>query len=378
VLGVAEVAARALRSSRGAGKEADEQSLYTSYDPLLGWSKRPGARAAYRRREYTVEVAINGRGLRDPARPYHAPVGTVRLLALGDSFLEGYTVPLPQTATQVLEAELRAEGCRAEVLNGATAAYSTDQEYLFFRSEGARYRPRVVVLFFYYNDLVYNDRQDYFGLPKPALTMVGSSVKLHRYPVRRRAGAPAAPADREEPEGGGSALRELVRERLWHGAPWLHDALARLGLWPSMPRLPVRLELRVFERRRIPQIEQAWAKTGALLLALQAAAEAEGARLLVAYVPSRMEVDERTWTLSRRLYGMDAAKWDRRAVARRLAVLGRQAGFPVADLTAALRRADEPAYFVYDGHWTAAGHRAAARAVRQRLRELRWLQECGG
>jgi Tfp pilus assembly protein PilN len=75
---------------------------------------------------------------------------------------------------------------------------------------------------------------------------------------------------------------------------------------------------------------------------------------------------------------MDAAKWDRRAVARRLAVLGRQAGFPVADLTAALRRADEPAYFVYDGHWTAAGHRAAARAVRQRLRELRWLQECGG
>ena len=48
-------------------------------------------------------------------------------------------------------------------MNGGTAGYSTDQEMLFYETEGHRYQPRVVVLFFYYNDVVYNDRQEFFG-----------------------------------------------------------------------------------------------------------------------------------------------------------------------------------------------------------------------
>src|SRR6185295_5457463 len=101
-----EGVARVLRARHGGGKEALEARLYNEYDPLLGWRKKPGARVTYRRREYTVEVAVNSHGLRDPERGYEAPPGTLRVLALGDSFLEGYTVPLEQTVTQVLEREL--------------------------------------------------------------------------------------------------------------------------------------------------------------------------------------------------------------------------------------------------------------------------------
>ena len=100
------------------------------------------------RREYTVEVAINSHGLRDPERGYETPAGTARILALGDSFVEGYSVSLPETATQVLESALGRAGCPAEVINGGTAGYSTDQELLFYETEGHRYKPRVVVLFF--------------------------------------------------------------------------------------------------------------------------------------------------------------------------------------------------------------------------------------
>ena len=109
-----EAFARLALRGRGGGKERDEASLYMEYDPHLGWRHRPGARALYRRREYTTEVAINGHGLRGPERGYEAPPGTLRVLALGDSFVEGYTVASHETVTDVLEQDLARPGCPVE------------------------------------------------------------------------------------------------------------------------------------------------------------------------------------------------------------------------------------------------------------------------
>jgi hypothetical protein len=211
---VLEGVIRFLRLGEGRGKEEAEIGRYHEYDPILGWSKTPGARVVYRRREYTVEVAINSHGLRDPERGYRTPPSATRILALGDSFIEGYTVPLPQTATQVLESSLGAAGCAAQVINGGTAGYSNDQELLFYETEGQRYAPRVVVLFFYYNDIVYNDRQDYFGAPKPEFQMGEGRLCIHRVPVRRPTSPIAAEPAMQVPAASGSALVEWVRERL--------------------------------------------------------------------------------------------------------------------------------------------------------------------
>jgi lysophospholipase L1-like esterase len=378
---VLEAAVRVMRRGEGGGKEAGEILHYTEYDPILGWSKTPGARVVYRRREYTVEVAINRHGLRDPERGYEAPPGTARVLVLGDSFIEGYTVPLAQTATQVLESSLTAAGCAAQVINGGTAGYSSDQELLFYQTEGHRYAPRVVVLFFYYNDVVYNDRQEFFGAPKPVFEMGAGRLCVHRLPVKEPSLPRTSEPPAEEEERSGSALVDWVRERLWYGAPEAHDLLARLGLWRAMPRVPTRLELRVYERRRVEEIEDAWAKTAAILAAADGEARSRGAHLLVVHVPSRLEIDDRTWRLSRRLYGWDEAGWDRGRVAQRLKEIGAQAGIPVLDLTAALRSANEEGgerpYFTYDGHWSPAGHRVAAEEVQRFLAGHGWLDGCG-
>jgi len=377
---VLEAAVRVARRGEGGGKEAGEILHYTEYDPILGWSKIPGARAVYRRREYTVEVAINRHGLRDPERGYETPAGTARILALGDSFIEGYTVPLAQTATQVLESSLTGAGCAAQVINGGTAGYSNDQELLFYETEGHRYAPRIVVLFFYYNDVVYNDRQEFFGAPKPVFEMGEGRLCVHRLPVREPSLPRTSEAAAEEEERSGSALVDWVRERLWYGAPAAHDLLARLGLWRPMPRVPTRLELRVYERRRVEAIEDAWAKTAAILGAADREARSRRAHLLVVHVPSRLEIDDRTWRLSRHLYGWDEAGWDRGRVAQRLKEIGAQAGIPFLDLTGALRRANEGGgerpYFTYDGHWSPAGHRVAAQEVQRFLAGQGWLEGC--
>src|SRR5688500_7227608 len=90
VLAVLEGVARLAERARGGGKEQDEASRYVEHDPRLGWRKRPGARARYDRREYSTEIAVNSKGLRDPERDYASAPGTFRVLALGDSFVEGY------------------------------------------------------------------------------------------------------------------------------------------------------------------------------------------------------------------------------------------------------------------------------------------------
>jgi hypothetical protein len=92
-------------------------------------------------------------------------------------------------------------------------------------------------------------------------------------------------------------------------------------------------------------------------------------------IPSRFEVDDRSWRLTRTLYGMDEAKWDRGLVMVRLAEIARAEAIPFLDLTAPLRAADTP-YFTYDGHWTASGHAVAARALLETMRAQGWLTSC--
>ena len=378
MLAVLELGMRVARLGRGGGKEQAEVLRYNEYDPLLGWRKTPGARVRYHRREYSVEVAINDKGLRDVERPYEPPAGSTRILALGDSFVEGYTVAADETVTSRLTKELTEPGCPVEVINAGTAAYSTDQELLFFRSEGIRYQPGIVLLFFFYNDIIHNDRQLYYGRPKPNFQMTDAGLELHQYPLPRR--IPPPPGGEATPESG-SALIGFVRDRLYSGAPDLHDRLAKLGLWAPIQARGARLELRVFETRSIPELEEAWSKTAAILRTLRDDVGASGARLLVAYVPSRMEVHDDSWQLTQRLYGFKPAGWDRHRVAERLLALGRRDGFPVLDLTTPLRDVDRGLagrpYFDNDGHWNAIGHRAAAQAIADRLRAERWLDRCG-
>jgi hypothetical protein len=379
-----EGAARVVRYVQRPGKEAGEKDVYHEYDPLLGWRKKAGATVTYRRREYTVEVSINSHGQRDSERACEKAPGVFRVLALGDSFLEAYTVASEQMATRVLETSLAKRGCRAEVLNAGTAGYSTDQEYLYYASEGVKFSPDVVVLFFFYNDIVYTDRQDYFGQPKPVFEMRKEGLVLHRYPVRRKpkeAAAAREAATVDGKDGGGpSALLELLSDRLWYGAPRAYNALARLGLWDPMPKAQPRLELLVYDRRTIPQIEDAWSKVAAVLARLQAETAASGTRLVVAYVPSRMEVQDRSWELTRALYRLGERDWDRGKVLAKLREIGAEAGFPVLDLTPGLRAAERgpfgTSYFTYDGHWNATGHRVVAGTVEAFLREKDWLASC--
>jgi lysophospholipase L1-like esterase len=377
---VLEVGFRVARRFRGGGKEQGSIALYTEYDPVLGWRKRPGAGATFHRREYKTHVNVNELGLRDRPRSYEAN-GSFRILALGDSFVEAYSVPLEHSVTQVMERSLDTNDCHVEVINGGTAAWSTDQEYLYYLRDGQRYDPRVVLLFFYYNDVFFNGEDTYFGTPKPLLVAHEGGLRLAHEPVPH----PPAPAAREpredEPEPRWrSALLQWVRGRLMQGAPRVHDALARLGLWTPILLSEPHVQLKVYKRRLVPEIERGWESTSRIIAALQKETAARGTRLLVVYVPSRIEVRDRDWELTRIRYGMREPLWDRDLVRQRLRQLAAAEGVSLLDLTDSLRDEDRGllggAYYSLDGHWNPRGHQVAAREVVRSLHARGWLPDC--
>jgi hypothetical protein len=383
LIGVAEMTARVIRSGQQGGKEGREDAAYKEYDPLLGWRKRKDATATYKRREYTVEVRINSQGLRDPERLPAADPDTFRVLALGDSFVEGYTVDLEQTVTQRLESRLKSAGCAAEVINGGTSGYSTDQELLFYEADGARYRPSLVLLFFFWNDVLYVDRQEYFGTATPAFEIGKGGLTLHRYPVKEKPREPSAlPETEMKAEPGGSALVEMVRERLWLGAPAVHEQLARLGLWNPMPKMTPRLEMLVYDQRDLAVIEDAWEKIGAILTRLQKGVVERGSTLAIVYVPSLMEIQRSSFKATEQLYRLEPRAWDPKKVRNQVTRLGRSLSIPVIDLSPALEASNRlfrPVYFSHDPHWNARGHDTASEAIFAWMTSTGSLpRHCGG
>jgi hypothetical protein len=335
---------------------------FARFDPELGWSKPPNSHGILRRPEYRVPLDINSRGLRGPEIPVEKPRDVLRVLLLGDSFTEGYTVAEEATVRARLEKALAPTVSRpVQVINGGTAGWGTDQEVLFYEHTGRMFAPDLVVLLFYYNDL-YRDGdlriQPWFDLDEAgALALKNSPVPRHEEFYR------AEPFS-IKPFRGSIALA-LLQPRL-DSHPRVARVLSFFGLAdPPSRRREIPEEFHPFGRQRPREVRRHWDRIAALLRRIDSEMAASGARLVVFYVPARFEVDDAAWALTREVYGLNA-QWDRNRVAEELGRISGDLGLPFIDPRAAFRRAEgggARTYFPEDGHWTEAGNEVAAAEI---------------
>lgn len=369
-LAALEIGLRVASRFEAGGKEQGERNTYTLSDPILGWRKKPGAHASYTRRDFTSEFSINAHGLRGADRPYERRAGVARLLTLGDSFTEAFMVPDEETPSVRLEKRLEGVlACPVEVVNGGTVGYSTDQEYLFYREEGRRYAPDVVVLFTYHNDIPYLVRDTYGRLPKPRLDFESSPPRVANEPVP--AYDPVPPVRIPEPPLEGSHLWEFVKHRVERHSSFMYNRLARYGLWEPLRRFEMNEELRLYVVPPFGHLNRAWSAYTWTLESLQALVAEQGGRLVVAYIPSRMEVNRADYEVTMSRYQVDPSTFDPGAVSRRIEGIADHLGIPYLDLTPAIRAKSGllvPAYYATDSHWNARGMDIAADAVQDFLR----------
>jgi HEAT repeat protein len=96
---------------------------------------------------------FNGDGLRDRTRPREKTEGLWRVAVLGDSVTLGDGIRPHQAYPQRLEARLRAQGQRVEVMNVALWGWSTRQQRTAWQKIAREYHPDQVILAICLNDI---------------------------------------------------------------------------------------------------------------------------------------------------------------------------------------------------------------------------------
>lgn len=128
----------------------DPQEAYVS-DPVMGYKLVP-LQTAY---THSFSVVTNSQGFRGREISLTPSPGTVRILCLGDSLTFGAGVAEGDTYPSQLESMLNIrEPLRYEVINTGVPGYDTWQEAAFFRTYGIKFRPDLVIIGFYANDVV--------------------------------------------------------------------------------------------------------------------------------------------------------------------------------------------------------------------------------
>ena len=297
-------------------------------------SLKPGARAHIRTAEYDQEVRVSAQGLRGADLGPRAQ-GTLRILAVGDSFTLGMQVPQEQTFAGRLGPALSAAlGQPVEVGNAGVDSQGTPHETRMARRLAPLIEARVVLLtFFTGNDFF--DNADY--------------AQAVRHP----------PSFLSRPE---TPWRWLTRRSvLAMNLQVLSHAFDLNGAGNGERH---RQELRIFTEP--DSLTQQVARTRPHLRAFGKTCEELGLRCYVAVAPPAFVVYEARRAASFRLFGLDpeAVIPDAPAQAVLKALPKGVAGL---DLAPALRAAAGrgPLYFTLDGHWTAEGHAVVAEALAQ-------------
>jgi lysophospholipase L1-like esterase len=387
---VAEVVLHAVGYPR---TKTGHQRFFVEYDADRGWRNVPGASGDFTTDEYQVHLEYNSRGIRGPELAYEKPAGTFRVVLLGDSFLEGYSVLREDRVAEVLE-RLLAEADpsrRYEVIALGTAGYSTDQELLWLESEGLRYQPDVVVALFYMNDVWFNGRARYWRGEKPLFVLQeDGSLELTNVPVPPPGdGKGAKGAKSEKPKrsrGRSGRVWQWLRanSKLYAAAslaleqsPGLRNAATSLGLIsPRKREKPrgedggeptVRQELSVFASDESEPTREAWRITAALLDAMDDKARAAGARFIAFHIPFKGAVYEEDWRSVLADLQLGDAQMDRDRVAQRFDAICTERRLDCIEPTQHYREAARSGadrgvrlYYVQDNHWNAHGHALAA------------------
>lgn len=340
---------------RAIGKGPVETLL--QHDERTGWSKRPSASVERSGPEFDVRIETNQLGLVDDSMPTPTkPAGTFRLLVLGDSFTQGFTVSRDDLYVDLLERRWRAEGRPMDVVNAGTEAWSTDQEVAWFLSQGERFQPDFVLLAAYENDLYWNGQARYLtrGAAKPLFRADGSLEIAHCADV-----GPLPWTER------------FATTRLLNGLVSPQRVPDEHIFQPEGASRPILREFAPLLNTKPAFLDRSIEGTSGALIAFRRECERIGAQPLFLAIPSHAAVDpahaERF--ADEALGGLDQHLWAPDAPPEFLLRLAQASGIRGFDPRAALRAAqrERAQYFDVDWHLNPAGNRTLAAFLHDEL-----------
>ncbi len=327
------------------------------FDPVLGWAKKPNHRHVQKGPDHRVVIRTNDRGLQDdPLASLAKPEGTLRVIMLGDSFVQGFSVGREDLFVDLLEGLWQAEGRRIEVINAGTQAYDTAQAVAWLEQHGAAYQPDVVLLFPYENDLYWNSQPHYFEArgerdkPRYDANGVREAREFRRPP---------------EPSGlGRTAVGGLLGGRKVLGDPAQH------AFRPEGSQRAISKEFAPLLAAQPDFMDLVRAHTLGALRAFQKQAGQLGARALVVPIPGQTLYDTEAHARMTKRLGVAADAWSPNRPVDLVLALARELGLDALDPRAFLteqQTAGVKLYHPHDWHLGPEGNRAFASFLHREL-----------
>jgi len=308
--------------------------------------------------ERTVRFLTDRNGYRIGANPVIEP--TIRILAIGDSFLEALAVEYEQTITAHLEQMMSLNtGEVVKVVNTGVADYNPNHYLLTVRAELPRTHYDLVVVFCYLANDMTSSRTDRFPPRNPA--------RRHRFRL------PNTFNKREIIDATLYPVNDFLEERSHLFILFKNCAsilLARMGLTASY-----------FSRamKTSSANSPAWDNTVAILADIKVEADNKDTPIAFVFLPATYQVDKSAFRRYVAMFNIDPAQVDLYQPQRILGEKLISRGITVFDTTAALGQAHadgvKDLYGQVDTHLGPNGHKVVAAYLAPKL--LRLLKDKG-
>jgi hypothetical protein len=376
----------------------DTSFRYRIPDPILGWVLKPNLDYVEKISGEKVPVEYNSRGFRDVEHNIENYRGRFRMVVLGDSFMEAYSVQLNDAFHRRLDKLIRDKGIDSEVINLGVGGYGTLQEYLLFHQIGKRYRPEIILLGFYLgNDI----RNNSFALEsisnknpkKPANRL----LKVSSRPFLDPSDATGWTIIRSDYEEARRRYLETKQSEDSFFARWTEKSALVQSSVAAAGRIADMLHSNKHDTEEIngdlknkylamyganyckepPEYSEAWAITERILARLRNDASDIGSKLVVFTVPARHEVDPiEIRRIVKNSPDPGVICLEGVPAYRRLSEITKRLNIEYVDLLPAFRdimRTKGIVLYGSDNHWNRRGHALAAKLVLKGLIERNML-----
>lgn len=378
-------------------------SFYTA-DAQLGHALRPGA-TGWWRKEGEAFIRINQDGLRDRHYAKVKPNNTLRIAILGDSYAEALQVPAEQAFWSIVEQQLgkckTLQGQDVDVINFGVSGYGTAQELLMLRHRVWDYNPDLILLTFLAgNDIRNNSRaleQDemrpYFVRSDDGRLVLDNSFQTSKNYLRRQSWhwqlayqlinyshilqllneaknvrQTRLAQERQAAKNTQSSPSQTT------DAETKTQASSSEPLTATAPDPTPGLDSGIYRPPTTPEWQEAWQVTEALLRQMNQEIISRGADFFVVTLTNGSEVvpDPDARASLKQTFGVNHLFY----ADRRIAALGKQAGFPVLNLAKPFQvYADKHRTCLHgfenasacSGHWNVEGHRLAGEIISEQL-----------
>jgi hypothetical protein len=319
-------------------------------------------------KEYDVTYRANQLGLRGSDFPQKQP-GELRVLAVGNSFVEGWGVQESQTFMSIAENVLRSTGGKTDhprpvrIVNGGISGYGAAQVYLNSRRLWPAVEPDIVLM-------------AYIG------TMVSADYKYLKSAAKDRDGiAQGLSADAVLQGGTGETAESASRTVM----PWMETG----SRWSALVRLVRNRFANEAEINRIrigdphsdllavyrtdSDAQRMLQPTLQHVSALADLTHKNGARFIFLYLPMPFQLSDRAWDQGRKAYRLSGGGNDleREAISSFCMVQKLDCLFPDDVLREAISsKGARSIYYSYDFHLTVEGNRVLGSWLGTQIEQL--------